>query len=75
MNKWISVDTKLPEKDQEILCFNNYEMFVCIYDQSGFCRNSWQKFWPKHNGCGCCISEINPTHWMPLPKGPEDQTI
>jgi hypothetical protein len=25
----------------------------------------------KDNGCGCCSSEINATHWMPLPPPPK----
>ena len=27
----------------------------------------------KDNGCGCCSSEINATHWMPLPPAPVDK--
>jgi hypothetical protein len=59
---WISVKERLPEYDVEVLTFEtgNYKVnAVSEYTQ-------W--WWDSNEGF-----ERNPTHWMPLPKPPEEK--
>jgi len=67
---WISVKDGLPKEDED---------FVIRYKSVSFSGNDhFDIGYIKNNeidrkGCDCCtdsISEI--THWMPLPKGPDE---
>jgi hypothetical protein len=61
-SEWISVKERLPEYDVEVLTFEtgNYKVnAVSEYTQ-------W--WWDSNEGF-----ERNPTHWMPLPKPPEEK--
>lgn len=59
MDKWISVDKRLPEKMQSVLVYRDGDMQVDFIDDGG----GW--FWDDPD-------EAPPvTHWMPLPTPPE----
>lgn len=68
--KWISVNERLPENNQPVLCFDNErKMFFCIYDN--------QEFYYLNQVVDVNIIEPNTrekyiTHWMPLPPKPDD---
>ena len=64
--EWISVDDRLPEKNQDVLCctsdkddqpFIGYRDQYCGY----WCKGRWAYTWGKI------------THWMPLPTPPADK--
>lgn len=58
--KWISVKERLPEKDEEVLCFFVYP------DLTTMCQNVYY-------GGGRWLGEGNfVTHWMPLPEPPKE---
>ena len=59
--KWISVEEELPPKETEVLVL--YCKEICIAD---FCSAD---FWIDDE----TIEIENCTHWMPLPKPPEEQ--
>lgn len=59
--KWISVKDKLPNKKQEVICFDGKEVFsgVEYSEKYGF---TWIDL-------GYTPNDI--THWMPLPDPPK----
>lgn len=62
--QWISVKDRLPEEDQEVLIYDWPSRSTCIFWKSRKLAHQWE----LSNGRNC-----NPTHWMPLPKPPEDK--
>lgn len=66
MSNWISVKDKLPEKDQQCLCFygfgNNPARFYGVLDY--YATDPEPHF--QHAGMGLIV-----THWMSLPAPPE----
>ena len=66
--KWISVTDKVPESNKRVLVFWDDDFYVT----EGFFANEEFKF--TNISCGCCIGRLfgQPTHWMELPKGPEE---
>jgi Protein of unknown function (DUF551) len=58
--EWISIKDHLPDKKQEVICFDGKEVFsgVEYSEKYGF---EWMDYG---------YSPINITHWMPLPKAP-----
>ena len=64
MPVWIPVTERLPEEDEDVLCFTGEDMKV------GYHRDEWgQDEWTTgYFGSGT----INVTHWMPLPIPPKD---
>jgi hypothetical protein len=79
MSEWISVEDRLPDltKNQDngkierpsecvlVRLKEDNEMYVAYY-------NIFKNWNVSQNGCGCCSEYIHPTHWMPLPKPPEE---
>ena len=77
VNEWVSVEDRLPEKDDEVLVYNPKDGITLgefdpdevkgYYEKDGsyFITNSG---WDVHYDWAPYIS---PTHWMPLPFPPK----
>ena len=68
MNKWISVEDKLPDENQEVLILipvvNRFNIENGIYRGDGI----WSGAWCTRRGKG---QSYKVSHWMPLPDAPE----
>jgi len=69
--KWISVDKKVPEKDQVVLVVcraqyytNEREIYLCVYEDHQYKIRPFYYFDEEN-------SYVAATHWMPVPKMPE----
>lgn len=65
-NGWIPCSERLPAKGQEVLCtdqFENYE--TALYDTG---------YIPGPPFFATTAGEFHPTHWMPLPAAPQQET-
>jgi hypothetical protein len=60
MNDWISVKDSLPRNDEHVLIFDGDLCYVAYTKNGG---RSWEE---NATGCGCCSTDINPTHWMSI---------
>jgi len=66
--QWISVKDRLPEDISDVLILTK-EKELCV----GYYRNS-DNDWNMYNPCCSFHMELHGvTHWMPLPKPPEDK--
>lgn len=68
--RWIPVEERLPEKNKYVLVrYANNDMAVaCVFD-----RDEHMTFWRAMTDEGWCADcDVEPTHWMPLPKPPEE---
>ena len=67
-DKWISVEARLPEKDEKCIFFasGNNAAYIGQYDYTG--RYGAVKF-KKRDGRGTVL--YTASHWMPLPELPE----
>lgn len=66
---WISVKDRLPEKD------DTYLVAVEIFDFDGRHLNAYIGFYDiedKDWTLDCCTLDYVVTHWMPLPRLPEE---
>lgn len=76
MNEWQPIETA-PRDGELILLSNSDGVWVGKYTPvyaSGFVpQNKWSSWLLNHDHFKCSKS-INPTHWMPLPESPEDNT-
>lgn len=69
MSEWISVNIALPsEIGEPVLIFDGETQYVGWIDKFGL---EGKPIWSYSYCCGCFASDI--THWMPLPKPPEDE--
>ena len=71
-DRWIRVDERLPEREEYVLVrYQNNDMTVaCIFD-----RDECMTFWRAQTDEGwCCDCDTEPTHWMPLPEPPKEET-
>lgn len=64
MNEWISVKDRLPESDGHYLCTDGNEIQIMAY--FGEYKGSYD--WSSYMS-----NTIDVTHWMPLPKAPEEK--
>ena len=65
--KWIPVTERLPKYGERVLVFGGFTMYVAYYDKNRYGGESWHKLNSKSHYC-------NPTHWMPLPEPPKEET-
>lgn len=68
--RWIPVGERLPETGVDVLVKFPQNMAVASIDIGEWVVNSGDGWCTDINLAG---GEKNPTHWMPLPKGPEDE--
>ncbi len=67
MSDWISVETKLPEADQSVLCFGKNGILIGRFHKSPI-GSYWLSDKMEHIEF---MEEFEPiTHWMPLPEPP-----
>ena len=68
-NNWISINDKLPEDNQIVLAFNNYDdkIHYCIYERDMFYRYIETTKLDKVV-ISVCYKLV--THWQPLPEIP-----
>lgn len=66
MTEWQPIETapKRPTNPQE-----DSSSFLVWDGTDIYCVGAG--LYPKENGCGCCSSEVEATHWMPLPDPPK----
>lgn len=71
--KWISIDTKLPEENQEIICYNGVTSNMAIFrKQNG--ENSFELVRHTIPGERVYIRYwTDVTHWMPKPDSPDSK--
>lgn len=71
--EWISVKDRLPELDKNVLTWDGDSIFICAKTdrENGsmpYIVNGWD-----YQICTCCdMINRRPTHWMELPKAPND---
>jgi hypothetical protein len=75
--QWNSVKEKLPNIGEWVLAYTpSYfeEKNVIAVVKFEYLDHRKENYWSIFSsGCGCCDSGLsNVTHWMPLPKPPED---
>ena len=77
--EWISVKDKLPDFGIHVLCFDPYHteenIYVVKLEKENFyeidkCKLGHPQHWIE--AAGETYFTWNPTHWMPLPKPPEN---
>lgn len=70
--RWISVTERLPEKMQYVLVrYQNNDMAVA----SWFGGDEHIRFWRAMTDEGWCADcDTEPTHWMPLPQPPKEES-
>ena len=70
--RWISVTERLPEKMQYVLVrYQNNDMAVA----SWFGGDEHIRFWRAMTDEGWCADcDTQPTHWMPLPQPPKEES-
>lgn len=69
---WISVKDKLPEDDVKVLClivgWDDYPL--SLNGTPEIVGGAFNRKWGWSKSFGCQFSPV--THWMPLPKFPEE---
>jgi hypothetical protein len=79
MSDWISVEDRLPEKDERVLVWlpeNEQTLDDGIFDIAYFeIKEDEEPVWRIENGPGIySLSSNDVTHWMPLPGPPNEKT-
>lgn len=69
-NKWYSVANRLPEYGKTVLVYGcQGGIYTAVFKRA---RNEWERdHWWKLNSK---FHDIHPTHWMPLPEPPKEET-
>lgn len=79
MTEWISISEEKPKindsnESDDVLIIdsggNQYVASLFFYPIEGYRKVESSGWSERTTGCGCCCRDINPTHWMPLPKPP-----
>lgn len=65
--EWISVDERLPESNTRVLGYSRLLDEVCCYDIAEGTREI--QWWTEDHGW-YLASDLDITHWMPLPEPP-----
>jgi len=66
-SRWIPVTERLPKYGERVLVFGGVTMYVAYFDKNRYGGESWHKLNSKSHYC-------NPSHWMPLPTPPKEET-
>jgi Protein of unknown function (DUF551) len=80
MMKWISVKDRLPKQHEWVLAFCDNTIYLATYRAKGSigvtCKDGIPFSYPDKDEWmqdSCCNDILEPaTHWMPLPKFPEE---
>ena len=70
-SKWISVEDKLPEHDNNVLAILNGNMEIMAYcniHEDGETFKVWHIVYDGLQGDPIYDDNYEPTHWQPLPK-------
>ena len=78
--EWIDVNDRLPEEDELVWLYslNTKSIYlgcrVYVNNQGWFwaCLDSWVYCYKGKIDGECSIDDLDVTHWMPLPKLPEN---
>ena len=74
--KWIKCSEKIPKFGERILCFQPADDSLPDWVYEGYLEDSRESLWEWKAAKNCLCEEDhirwNPTHWAPLPKGPEE---
>ena len=78
MSAWISVDARMPEGDDWVLAYSlkgwGDEPFPARYDKSGKEWTNMLMYSTETRGGDSIYAVVeHVTHWMPLPKPPEEK--
>ncbi len=65
--EWISVKTRLPEDGQKVICFGYNDIEILKFIQTTDGRHKKRSGYFEWDN-----SFLDVTHWMPLPKDPEE---
>ena len=63
--KWIRVKDRLPDKDQDVLCYSNKDGGYMFFGYRGYISGEFMEGGSLHIG--------DVTHWMPLPEPPKGE--
>ena len=66
VQKWISVDDRLPEFGERVICTDGYAVFEQYRVEPSCVYGMWDRF-----GLKSPMQEV--THWMPLPQPPKGE--
>ena len=67
-SKWISVEERLPVEDETVIvCADD----GCVYAAQYWGHGKWRR---ELIGCIRSDTDVTPTHWMPLPEPPKEET-
>lgn len=61
--EWIKCSDKLPNNTREVLACDAFRVFIAIYDE----KHPVRKWWHRDD-----YSDSEPTHWVEIPKFPEE---
>ena len=67
--EWINIKDKLPEKNTQVLIFDNYYLDISVVD---YCKEDFRQkgFWINENSGEHC-TDVDVTYWQPLPDAPK----
>lgn len=71
MSKWLSIEDRLPEKQNDVLMyFASGNMAVGFWHDQDEYITFWRAYTDDefYTDCDCM-----PTHWMPLPEPPKEE--
>lgn len=68
MNKWISVEERLPEHRQDVLTWWPERQLIQL--QTYYTHHATKDAWWMHGWQNLLVESGDITHWMPLPEGP-----